>query len=67
MSPNSTTERILELSAEAQIKRREAAEDSPAQLDRSDSGLWQNTWPSVKTQRSADETLLKQLVTCEMS
>ena len=30
MSPNSTTERILELSAEAQIKRREAAEDSPA-------------------------------------
>ena len=30
MSPDSTIERILELSAEAQIKRREAAEDSPA-------------------------------------
>jgi hypothetical protein len=30
MSPDSTIERILELSAEAQIKRREAAVDSPA-------------------------------------
>ncbi len=30
MSPDSAIERILELSAEAQIKRREAAEDSPA-------------------------------------
>jgi hypothetical protein len=30
MSPNGAIERILELSAEAQIKRREAAEDSPA-------------------------------------
>ncbi len=30
MSPHSAIERILELSAEAQIKRREAAEDSPA-------------------------------------
>src|SRR5467141_1695037 len=30
MSPNSAIERILELSAEAQIKRRDAAEDSPA-------------------------------------
>ena len=30
MSPDSTIERILELSAEAQIKRRNAAEDSPA-------------------------------------
>ncbi len=29
MSPDSTIERILELSAEAQIKRREAAADSP--------------------------------------
>ena len=29
MSPDSTIERILELSAEAQIKRREAAEGSP--------------------------------------
>lgn len=29
MSPDSAIERILELSAEAQIKRREAAEDSP--------------------------------------
>jgi hypothetical protein len=30
MSPDSAIERILELSAEAQIKRREAAEGSPA-------------------------------------
>jgi hypothetical protein len=30
MSADSAIERILELSAEAQIKRREAAEDSPA-------------------------------------
>ena len=30
MSPDSAIERILELSAEAQIKRREAAEDSAA-------------------------------------
>ena len=30
MSPDGAIERILELSAEAQIKRREAAEDSPA-------------------------------------
>jgi hypothetical protein len=30
MSPDSAIERILELSAEAQIKRRNAAEDSPA-------------------------------------
>ena len=30
MSPDSAIERILELSAEAQIKRREAAADSPA-------------------------------------
>ena len=30
MSAESAIERILELSAEAQIKRREAAEDSPA-------------------------------------
>jgi hypothetical protein len=30
MSPDSAIERILELSAEAQIKRREAARDSPA-------------------------------------
>ena len=30
MSPDSAIERILELSAEAQIKRREAAEDSLA-------------------------------------
>ncbi|OLB28377.1 MAG: hypothetical protein DMG41_35035 [Acidobacteria bacterium] len=30
MSPDNAIERILELSAEAQIKRREAAEDSPA-------------------------------------
>ena len=30
MSPNGAIERILEVSAEAQIKRREAAEDSPA-------------------------------------
>ena len=30
MSPDSAIERILELSAEAQIKRREAAEDSTA-------------------------------------
>jgi hypothetical protein len=30
MSPDSAIERILELSAQAQIKRREAAEDSPA-------------------------------------
>ena len=30
MNPDSAIERILELSAEAQIKRREAAEDSPA-------------------------------------
>lgn len=30
MSPNGAIERILELSAEAQVKRREAAEDSPA-------------------------------------
>ena len=29
MSPDSAIERILELSADAQIKRREAAEDSP--------------------------------------
>ena len=29
MNPDSAIERILELSAEAQIKRREAAEDSP--------------------------------------
>ncbi len=29
MTPGSVIERILELSAEAQIKRREAAEDSP--------------------------------------
>lgn len=29
MTPDSAIERILELSAEAQIKRREAAEDSP--------------------------------------
>ncbi len=29
MTPGSAIERILELSAEAQIKRREAAEDSP--------------------------------------
>jgi hypothetical protein len=29
MTPGSAMERILELSAEAQIKRREAAEDSP--------------------------------------
>src|SRR6266849_6052571 len=29
MSPDSAIERILELSAETQIKRREAAEDSP--------------------------------------
>jgi hypothetical protein len=30
MSPHSAIERILELSAEAQTKRREANEDSPA-------------------------------------
>ncbi len=30
MSPDSAIERILELSAEAQIKRRDAAENSPA-------------------------------------
>ena len=30
MSPDSAIERILELSAEAQIKRREAVEDCPA-------------------------------------
>ena len=30
MSPDSAIERILELSAEAQIQRREAAKDSPA-------------------------------------
>ena len=30
VSPDSAIERILELSAEAQIKRREAVEDSPA-------------------------------------
>ena len=30
MNPDSAIERILELSAEAQIKRREAPEDSPA-------------------------------------
>lgn len=30
MSPDGAIERILEVSAEAQIKRREAAEDSPA-------------------------------------
>jgi hypothetical protein len=30
MSPDGAIERILELSTEAQIKRREAAEDSPA-------------------------------------
>jgi hypothetical protein len=30
MSPHSAIERILELSAEAQIKRREATKDSPA-------------------------------------
>ena len=30
MSTNSAIERILELSAEAQVKRREAAENSPA-------------------------------------
>jgi hypothetical protein len=30
VSPDSAIERILELSAEAQIQRREAAEDSPA-------------------------------------
>ncbi len=30
MSPDNAIERILELSAEAQMKRREAAEDSPA-------------------------------------
>ena len=29
MTPGSAIERILELSADAQIKRREAAEDSP--------------------------------------
>jgi hypothetical protein len=29
MTPGSAIERILELSAEAQIKRRQAAEDSP--------------------------------------
>lgn len=29
MTPGSAIERILELSAEAQVKRREAAEDSP--------------------------------------
>jgi hypothetical protein len=29
MNPDRTIERILELSAEAQIKRRRAAEDSP--------------------------------------
>lgn len=29
MTPGSAIERILELSAEAQIKRREAAEDTP--------------------------------------
>jgi len=40
MSPDSTIERILELSAEAQIKRREAAEDSPHFTTcRSDSSL----------------------------
>jgi hypothetical protein len=43
MSPDGAIERILEVSAEAQIKRREAAEDSPriSQLDESDSSLWQ--------------------------
>jgi hypothetical protein len=30
MSPDNAIERILELSAEVQMKRREAAEDSPA-------------------------------------
>jgi len=30
VSPDRAIERILELSAEAQMKRREAAEDSPA-------------------------------------
>jgi hypothetical protein len=30
MSPDRAIEQILEMSAEAQIKRREAAEDSPA-------------------------------------
>jgi hypothetical protein len=30
MSPDSAIERILELSADAQIKRRQAAEDTPA-------------------------------------
>lgn len=30
MSPDNAIERILELSADAQMKRREAAEDSPA-------------------------------------
>ena len=30
MSPDSAIERILELSAEAQVKRRETTEDSPA-------------------------------------
>jgi hypothetical protein len=30
VSPDSAIERILELSAEAQIQRREAAKDSPA-------------------------------------
>src|SRR5260221_3875739 len=47
MSLNGAIERILEVSAEAQIKRREAAEDSRiSQLNRSDNSLWQGTWPS---------------------
>jgi hypothetical protein len=46
MSPDSAIERILELSAEAQIKRREAA-----------LGTGQGTWPSVRTQSSPNGTV----------
>jgi hypothetical protein len=68
VNTNSAIERILELSAEAQVKRRQATENSPAfsQLDRSNPGLWQSTRSSVKTQRSPDRTLLNQIAVGEM-
>jgi hypothetical protein len=58
----STIERILERSAEAQIKRREAAEDSPAFRNLTEAIVAYGKALGLlsKLQRSPDGTLLKQ-------
>jgi hypothetical protein len=71
VSTNSAIERILELSAEAQVKRREAAENSSAFHNLTGAilaygkalGLLSKL---VKTQRSPGRTLLNQIVAGEL-